>query len=71
MRKQNNRTGERQKMKLETVGKGKWHIVVLTPQKVLEMASTIALQMSQNKKIDNCYWNKTLDGQFRIQVRND
>jgi hypothetical protein len=33
---------------------------------VMEMASTIALQMSKGEKINNCYWNITKNGQFRI-----
>ena len=55
-------------MKLITKGKGEWHIVKLTPEKVMEMASTIALQMSKGEKVDNCYWNETLDDKFQIKV---
>jgi hypothetical protein len=55
-------------MKYKTLGKGEWHIVELTPEKVMEMASTIALQMSKGEKVDNCYWNETLDDKFRIKV---
>ena len=55
-------------MKSKTIGKGEWHIVKLTPEKVMEMASTIALQMSKGEKVDNCYWNETLDDKFRIKV---
>ena len=55
-------------MKHKTIGKGEWHIVKLTPFQVLEMASTITLQMSKGEKVDNCYWNQTLDGKFRITV---
>jgi hypothetical protein len=57
--------------KIKTNGKGEWHLVKLTPEKVMEMASTIALQMSRGEKIHNCYWNKTKDDQFRIEVCND
>jgi hypothetical protein len=57
--------------KIKTRGKGDWHIVELTPEKVMEMASTIALQMSKGEKINNCYWNTTKDDQFRIEVCND
>jgi len=55
-------------MKYKTKGKGEWHIVKLTPQKVLEMASTLTLQMSKGEKVDNCYWNETLDDKFQIRV---
>jgi hypothetical protein len=55
-------------MKHKTVGKGEWHIVKLTPEKVLEMASTLTLQMSKGEKVDNCYWNETLDDKFQIRV---
>jgi len=55
-------------MKIKTRGKGEWHIVELTPEKVMEMASTIALQMSKGEKVDNCYWNETLDDKFKIKV---
>lgn len=55
-------------MKLVTRGKGEWHIVKLTPEKVMEMASTVALQMSKGEKVDNCYWNETLDDKFQIKV---
>ena len=57
--------------KIKTQSKGDWHIVELTPEKVMEMASTIALQMSKGEKISNCYWNTTKDDQFRIEVCND
>lgn len=56
-------------MKIKTRGKGEWHIVELTPEKVMEMASRIALQMSKGQKIDSYYWNITQDDQFRIEVR--
>ena len=56
-------------MKIKTRGKGEWHIVELTPEKVMEMASTVALQMSKGQKIDSYYWNITQDDQFRIEVR--
>jgi hypothetical protein len=55
-------------MKYKTTGKGEWHIVKLTPSQVLEMASTVTLQMSKSERVDNCYWNQTLDGKFRIMV---
>ena len=55
-------------MKIKTKGKGEWHIVELTPEKVMEMASTIALQMSKGEKVESCYWNETLDDKFRIKV---
>jgi len=58
-------------MKIKTKGNGEWHVVQLTPEKVMEMASTIALQMSKGEKIDNYYWNTTKDDQFRIEVCND
>jgi hypothetical protein len=56
-------------MKIKTRGKGEWHIVELTPEKVMEMASTVALQISKGQKIDSYYWNITQDDQFRIEVR--
>jgi hypothetical protein len=55
-------------MKHKTVGKGEWHIVKLTPSQVLQMASTVTLQMSKGETIDNCYWNETLDDKFQIRV---
>jgi len=55
-------------MRHKTKGKGEWHIVKLTPEKVMEMASTITLQMSKGEKVDNYYWNETLDDKFQIRV---
>lgn len=55
-------------MKYKSKGKGEWHIVKLTPEMVMKMASTIALQISKGEKVDNCYWNKTIDDQFQIKI---
>ena len=55
-------------MKHRTRAKGDWHIVKLTPAQVMEMASTITLQMSRGEKIENYYFNETLDDKFQIRV---
>ena len=55
-------------MKHRTRAKGDWHIVKLTPAQVMEMASTITLQMSRGEKIENHYFNETLDDKFQIRV---
>jgi len=55
-------------VKYKSKGKGEWHIVKLTPEMVMKMASTIALQISKGEKVDNCYWNKTIDDQFQIKI---
>lgn len=55
-------------MKHRTEGAGDWHIIKLTPAQVMEMASTIALQMSKGQKIENYYFNETLDDKFQIRV---
>lgn len=56
-------------MLFRTKGKGDWHIVRLTPAKVLELASSITLQMSKGEKVGYLFYNKTEDGQFRIEVK--
>jgi len=56
-------------MLFRTRGKGDWHIVRLTPAKVLEIASSITLQMSKGEKVGYLFYNKTEDGQFRIEVK--
>ena len=55
-------------MKHRTRAKGDWHIVKLTPAQVMEMSSTIVLQMSKGEKIENYYFNETLDDKFHIRV---
>ena len=55
-------------MKHRTRAKGDWHIVKLTPARVMEMASTITLQMSRGEKIESYYFNETLDDKFQIRV---
>jgi hypothetical protein len=55
-------------MKHRTRAKGDWHIVKLTPAQVMEMASTITLQMSRGEKIESYYFNETLDDKFQIRV---
>ena len=55
-------------MKYKTKGKGDWHIVKFTPAEIMEMASTIALQMSKGEKIENWYWKETLDDKFQLRV---
>jgi hypothetical protein len=55
-------------MKHKTRGKGEWNIVKITPADIMEMASTIVLQMSKGEKIENYYFNETLDDKFQIRV---
>lgn len=55
-------------MKYKTRGKGDWHIVKLTPVEIMEMASTIALQISKGEKIENWYWKESLDDKFQIRI---
>jgi hypothetical protein len=55
-------------MKHKTRGKGEWNIVKITPADIMEMASTIILQISKGEKIENYYFNETLDDKFQIRV---
>jgi hypothetical protein len=55
-------------MKHITRGKGEWHIIKITPTQIMEMASTIVLQMSKGEKIENYYFNETLDEKFHIRI---
>lgn len=55
-------------MKHRTRAKGDWYIVKLTPQQIMEMASTITLQMSRGERVANYYFNETLDEKFQIRV---
>ena len=56
-------------MLFKTRGKGDWHIVRLTPAKLLEITSEITSQMSKGEKVGLFFYNKTEDGQFRIEVK--
>jgi hypothetical protein len=56
-------------VKYKTQGKGEWHIVELTPEMVMKMASRIYSRMSKGQKVDECYWNETLDDKFQIRVK--
>jgi hypothetical protein len=55
-------------MKYRTKGKGDWHIVKITPAEIMEMASTIILQISKGEKIENWYFKESLDDKFQLRV---
>ena len=56
-------------MLFRTRGKGDWHIVRITPARLLEITSEITSQMSKGEKVGLFFYNKTEDGQFRIEVK--